>query len=154
MPSIYRPRRPRASPLWHIIHHAWADFQAGYESIHRPIYGPLRRDAVAVVEQFYRCGDLAAGFKRIQCPDCGHEKLLAFACKTRHFCPSCHQRKVLQTGEWIARAVCFEVPHRQFVLTPSLPLSRPLRACPLASLSRSPSGGSAHDAETLARHLP
>ena len=122
MPSVYRPRRPRASPLWHIIHHAWADFQAGYESTHRPIYGPLRRDAVAVVEQFYRCGDLAAGFKRIQCPDCGHEKLLAFACKTRHFCPSCHQRKVLQTGEWIARSVCFEVPHRQFVFTMPKPL--------------------------------
>ncbi len=28
MPSIYQPRRPRASPLWQIVHHAWGDFLA------------------------------------------------------------------------------------------------------------------------------
>ncbi len=60
MPSVYQPRRPRASPLWQIVHHAWGDFRAGYERAHRKTYGPLRYDAVAVVDQFYRCGDLAA----------------------------------------------------------------------------------------------
>ena len=54
--------------------------------------GPLRPDAVAVVEAFYCCGDLAFGFTRLQCPDCGHEKLLTFSCKTRDFCPSCRHR--------------------------------------------------------------
>ena len=122
MPSIYRPRRPRASPLWQLVHHCWSDFEAGYEKRHRPIHGPLRHDAIAVVRQFHRCGDLAAGFTRLQCPDCGHERLLAFTCKTRHFCPSCHQRKVRQTGDWIARVLCFEVPHRQFVFTMPKPL--------------------------------
>lgn len=39
---------------------------------HRPLYGPLRSDAVQVVRQFYRCGDLAAGFTRLQCPDYSH----------------------------------------------------------------------------------
>lgn len=29
--SIYRPRRPRASPLWQIIHHGWDEFQSQYE---------------------------------------------------------------------------------------------------------------------------
>jgi SAM-dependent methyltransferase len=47
------------------------------------------------------CGDLAAGF----------------TCKGRHFCPSCHQRRVRSTSDWIATAVCHEVPHRQFVFT-------------------------------------
>jgi len=37
---------------------------------HRKIHGPLRPDTVDVVNQFYRCGDLAAGFTRILCPDC------------------------------------------------------------------------------------
>jgi hypothetical protein len=37
--------------------------------------GPLRRDTTAVVNQFYRCGDLAAGFTRLQCPDCAHDKI-------------------------------------------------------------------------------
>ena len=104
------------------MHHCWSDFETGYEKRHRPIHGPLRRDAVSVVRQFHRCGDLAAGFTRLQCPDCGHERLLAFTCETRHFCPSCHQRKVRQTGDWIARVLCFDVPHRQFVFTMPKPL--------------------------------
>ncbi|MBM3863089.1 MAG: transposase, partial [Verrucomicrobia bacterium] len=58
-----------------------------------------------------------SGFTRLECPDCGHERLLAFTCKTRHFCPACHQRRVRSTSEWIATAVCHEVPHRQFVFT-------------------------------------
>jgi len=123
MLSVYRPRRPRASPLWQIVHHAWDEFIAHYEARHRRTHGPLRKDALAVVDQFYRCGDLAAGFTRLQCPDCGHEKLLAFTCKSRHFCPSCHQRRVRALGDWIAHDVCFEVPHRQFVFT----MPRPLR---------------------------
>ena len=72
MPSIYQARRPRASPLWQIVHHAWDDSLAGYEKHSRPAMGPLRPDAVATVRAFLRCGDLAAGFTRYHCPDCGH----------------------------------------------------------------------------------
>ena len=79
--------------------------------------GPLHPAATTTVESFLRCGDLASGFTRLQCPDCGHERLLAFTCKVRHFCPSCHQRRVRSTSDWIATAVCHEVPHRQFVFT-------------------------------------
>jgi hypothetical protein len=79
--------------------------------------GPLRPDAIDTVRAFLRCGDLAAGFTRFQCPDCGHEKLLAFTCKSRHFCPACHQRRVRHTSAWIADSVCHAVPHRQFVFT-------------------------------------
>ncbi len=64
-----------------------------------------------------RCGDLASGFTRLECPDCGHERLLAFTCKKRHFCPACHQRRVRSTSEWIASSVCHAVPHRQLVFT-------------------------------------
>lgn len=72
--SVYRPRRPRASPLWQIVHHSWRDFLANYESRHRTTHGPLRPTTVAVVEHFYQCGDLTAGFTRLVCPDpaCGH----------------------------------------------------------------------------------
>ncbi len=62
MPAIHRPRRPRASPLWQIVHHAWDDFLATYEKHHRRAMGPLRPDALAAVRAFLRCGDLAAGF--------------------------------------------------------------------------------------------
>ena len=79
--------------------------------------GPLRPETVVHVEDFLRCGDLAAGFTRFLCPDCGHQHLLAFTCKSRHFCPACHQRRTLRTGAWIANSVCHPVPHRQFVFT-------------------------------------
>lgn len=117
MPSIYQPRRPRASPLWQVVHHGWSDFLAHYEAKHRKILGSLDPRAQATVQAFMRCGDLASGFTRLECPDCGHERLLAFTCKKRHFCPACHQRRVRSTSEWIASSVCHAVPHRQLVFT-------------------------------------
>ncbi|WP_432264771.1 hypothetical protein [Candidatus Methylomirabilis limnetica] len=30
----------------------------------------------------------------MKCKDRGHEYLLAFSCKRRHFCTSCHQKLV------------------------------------------------------------
>jgi len=83
MPSIYQPRRPRASPLWQIVHHGWDAFFALYEKFHRKTLGPLDHDAVATVQSFLRCGDLASGFTRLECPDYGHERLLAFTCIRR-----------------------------------------------------------------------
>ena len=35
-----------------------------------------------------RAGILAHGFLRLRCGDCGHDKLVAFSCKRRGFCPS------------------------------------------------------------------
>ena len=47
----------------------------------------------------------------------GHDLLLAFSCKTRYFCPSCHQKRVLAYGEWVESSVLRPVPHRQYVFT-------------------------------------
>ena len=63
------------------------------------------------------CGDLHFGFARVKCEDCGHEYLLAFSCKRRHFCPSCHQKRVVEFGEWLCAEVLKYVPHRQWVFT-------------------------------------
>jgi Putative transposase len=35
----------------------------------------------------------------------------------RYFCPSCHQKRVLQFGAWVADEVLAPVPHRQYVFT-------------------------------------
>ena len=47
------------------------------EKHHRKSLGKRRPYSVTTVQSFLRCGDLAAGFTRLQCPDCGHERLLA-----------------------------------------------------------------------------
>ena len=40
-------------------------------------------------DAFLECGILPYGFLRLRCRDCGHDKLVAFSCKRRGFCPSC-----------------------------------------------------------------
>jgi hypothetical protein len=114
VPSTYQPRRPRAAPLWQIVHHGWDAFLADYEKRYRKDLGPLHPAATATVESFLRCGDLASGFTRLQCPDCGHERLLAFTCillrarlrKDRRAATSVHPATILRfragSFEWQA----------------------------------------------------
>lgn len=70
-----------------------------------------------VIHRYLDCGDLHYGFARVKCKDCGHEFLLPFSCKRRHFCPSCHQKRVVEFGEWLCEAVLKYVPHRQWVFS-------------------------------------
>ena len=60
-----------------------------------------------------QCGDFAKGFARVRCDECSHEYLLAFSCKGRWFCPSCHQKKVQIFGAMLAESILAAVPHRQ-----------------------------------------
>ena len=42
---------------------------------------------------------------------------LSYSCKRRHFCPSCHQKRVVEFGEWLCTDVLKYVPHRQWVFS-------------------------------------
>ena len=107
--AVYRPRNPRASPLYRCIRAHHEELLAG---------DGLRRDIERqVLERFVDCGDLHKGFARIYCDGCGHDYLLAFSCKTRYFCPSCHQKRMLAYGDWVEAEVLLPVPHRQYVFT-------------------------------------
>ncbi len=80
--------------------------------------GRLRRAVEEqVIERFMECGDPHHGFARIYCDACGHDYLLAYSCKTRYFCPSCHQKRVRLYGEWVQEHVLEPVAHRQYVFT-------------------------------------
>jgi hypothetical protein len=70
-----------------------------------------------VVDEFLKCGDLEHGFARIRCPDCHEEQFVAFSCKQRGFCPSCHQKRTLNLANHLQENVYKDVPHRQFVFT-------------------------------------
>ena len=101
----YRPRQPRASPVWQILHDRAAKLSG------------LSTAATSAIAAFLRCGDLHAGFTRFHCPDCDHEFLLAFTCQQRSLCASCHQRRTLIEGAFIADEICAPVPHRHLILT-------------------------------------
>jgi Transposase zinc-binding domain/Putative transposase len=69
-----------------------------------------------VVHKFLDCGNLDRGFARIRCDHCQHEYLLAFSCKSRWFCPTCHQKNVQTTAAFLTARVLASVPHRHYVL--------------------------------------
>jgi hypothetical protein len=52
-------------------------------------------------DAFLECGILAHGFLRLRCADCAPEKLVAFSCKKRGFCPAC--------GAWWRRPLTWSI---------------------------------------------
>ena len=73
-------------------------------------------------DAFLECGILAHGFLRLRCAECVHEKLVAFSCKRRGFCPSCGARRMAETAAYLVDSVIPRVPVRQWVLSFPIPL--------------------------------
>ena len=115
--AIYRPRRPRASPLWRMLDRYFDEFQRVYDERYQKRYGFWRPVIAITVEKFLACGDLREGFARVRYPLCRHELFVAFSCRRRCLCPSCHQKRALIMADHIARDLCAAVAHRQFVFT-------------------------------------
>ncbi|MBW1833175.1 MAG: transposase zinc-binding domain-containing protein [Deltaproteobacteria bacterium] len=68
-------------------------------------------------QRFVRCGVLAHGFARFRCTDCGTDRLVAFSCKGRGFCPSCGGRRMAERAAHLIDRVLPHVPVRQWVLS-------------------------------------
>ena len=81
-------------------------------------------------DAFLECGILAHGFLRLRCGECGHDKLVAFSCKRRGFCPSCGARRMAQTAAHLVDHVIPHVPVRHWVLSLPIPLRLLLAAQP------------------------
>ena len=118
----FRSRKPnsfkqKSSPLWKCFHAHFDHFTAAYPRDYQSRYGVLRGVIPEVVDKFMGCGDFAKGFARVRCDECSHEYLLAFSCKGRWFCPSCHQKKVQIFGAMLAESILAAVPHRHFTFT-------------------------------------
>jgi hypothetical protein len=78
-PGVYRPRRPRASPLYDLLDRRFRHLSLVYDERFAPTYGPWRPVVPTVVDRFLACGLLEHGFARIRCDACAHEYLLAFS---------------------------------------------------------------------------
>ena len=114
--QVYRARNPKKSPLWQCAHRHYDEFEAAYPEAYQPRFGNLRPIISEVVHKFLDCGNLERGFARVRCDLCQHEYLLAFSCKSRWFCPSCHQKNVQTTARFILDQVVAPVAHRHYVL--------------------------------------
>ncbi len=114
---VYRPRRPRDSPLWRLLDRYFDDFERVYDQRYQKRYGFWRPVIAKTVEKFLVCGDLHERFARVRCPKCRYEFFVAFSCRRRCLCPTCHQKRALITADHIAGTLCAPVAHRQFVFT-------------------------------------
>jgi hypothetical protein len=115
--GVYHPRNPRDSPLHTLVEDNFDRFEQIYDQVYEQEYGFWRPIIREVIDKYINCGDLHSGFARVRCPACADEYLLAFSCKGRYFCPSCHQKRVLKFAEWVTQELLEPVPHSQYVFT-------------------------------------
>lgn len=111
----YTPRDPSASVLYGVVHEHFETFCAE-TSRHRD-GDALPRFVDDEFRAFLRCGFIAGGFARFRCGACRTERLVAFSCKGRGFCPSCGGRRMAERAAHLVDHVLPDVPIRQWVLT-------------------------------------
>ena len=106
----YERHRREETVLYRTIDAHWPAFRERAEEA-----GGLPRFVVREVEEYLRCGILEHGCVRVGCARCGFERLVAFSCKRRGFCPSCLGRRMADTAVHLVQKVIPEVPVRQWV---------------------------------------
>jgi ribosomal protein S27E len=114
----YERHRPEASLLYQLVEQHWPKFQAemGRQSKH------LLKFFTQEFEEYLQCGRLEHGFLRVRCESCHDEKLLAFSCQRRGFCPSCGARRMADSAAHLVDEVLPNKPIRQWVLSVPFPL--------------------------------
>jgi len=105
------------SPLFRLVSDHLHRLQTVYDERFAREDGPWRPAVAQVAEKFLACGVLEHGFARIRCDAGAHAYLLAFSCKGRYFCPSCHAKRLAIWTQWLDATLLAPVPHRQVVLT-------------------------------------
>jgi ribosomal protein S27E len=68
-------------------------------------------------DEYLKCGRLEYGFLRVRCEKCHHERLVAFSCKRRGFCPSCGARRMIGSAALLVDTILPRLPMRQWVLS-------------------------------------
>ena len=114
----YERHEPERALLHEVVRENLESFLARARSKEQPTPRFVEQELRA----FLRCGVLAHGFLRLHCDDCGHDRLVAFSCKRRGFCPSCGGRRMADTAAHLVDRVLPEVSIRQWVLTLPYPL--------------------------------
>lgn len=119
MSAGYTPRRFDQNPLFQVAYHHFEEFQECYHRDYSERCGAFREIITHTVQRFLLCGDPREGIARYECPRCNRSLFVPFSCKTRLFCPSCHEKKILLWVEEIQESLLLNVPHRY--LTFSVP---------------------------------
>ena len=109
----YTRRRSEESVLYGVVQQQLETFLTRARERERPV----PRFVECELRAFLHCGILAHGFVRVHCDACGLDRVVAFSCKGRGFCPSCGGRRMADTAAHLVDRVLPEVPVRQWVLS-------------------------------------
>jgi len=117
----YVRHRPETTLLYQVVQEYWPEFQAELASHgkHLPAY------VIKEFDEYLKCGRLEYGFLRVRCESCHDEKLVAFSCKKRGFCPSCGARRMADSAALLVDEV---LPHQSMrQLSPGMACSRAMQ---------------------------
>ncbi len=110
----YQRHRPEKTLLYKLVQENLLTFYRHIENEHE---NGLPQFVKKEFDEFLKCGILAHGFLRTQCESCHHERLVAFSCKRRGFCPSCGARRMAESAAHLVDEVFPQKPLRQWVLS-------------------------------------
>jgi ribosomal protein S27E len=99
--TLYERHRPEQTLLYQLIaaHYPALVEQLAQQGKSLPAH--VHRE----FEAYLKCGRLEHGFLRVRCDKCHFERLVAFSCKKRGFCPSCGARRMAETAALLADEV-------------------------------------------------
>lgn len=109
----YRRHRPEDTLLYQLVERFYPEFVEHMRRQGRALPTFVQRE----FDEFLKCGRLEYGFLRVRCSDCHAEKLVAFSCKGRGFCPSCGARRMVDAAALLVDEVLPSQPIRQWVLS-------------------------------------
>ncbi|MGH9380571.1 MAG: IS91 family transposase, partial [Thermoanaerobaculia bacterium] len=115
--ALYRPRKPRDSPLYQLIESRYDEVKGQWEERFERRFGFWRGAVEDAVFAFLDCGIYEHGFARVVCNDCRAEFLVAFSCQRRGLCPSCAAKRGAIFGALLAEEVLDEVGHALWTFT-------------------------------------
>jgi len=114
----YERHTPETTLLYQLVERHWPEFKAMLTAQGKQLPGYVVRE----FDDYLKCGRLEHGFLRVRCDTCHHEKLVAFSCKRRGFCPSCGARRMVDSAAHLVDEVLPKRPIRQWVLSVPYPL--------------------------------
>ena len=114
---VYRPRRPKETPLYRLVSQHIEEFLRIYDERFARRHGPLRPVVERTLREFLTCGLPQHGFGRLWCKACRKSFIAPFSCRSRNLCPSCEKKRSLLWAEWLQQEVLEPVPHRHVVMT-------------------------------------
>lgn len=83
--ATYEPHHPEQTLPYQLVEKHYPSLVKQLEFHGKSLPAHVHRE----FEAYLKCGRLEHGFMHVRCDKCHLERLVAFSCKTRGFCPSC-----------------------------------------------------------------